>query len=94
MKSDSLEPGTGAGQGENSGASALPPPEDTGRCPATRQKIGYLRRLNRAHPGRRLERQKQRGVQRIRLTGQRLPDDRTIAGFRKDSRRATPGSGS
>src|SRR5262249_37399712 len=70
-------------------------PETTGRPayhPATLLKIylyGYLNRvLNRVQSSRRLERESQRNVEEMWLTGRLMPDFKTIANFRKDNGKA------
>jgi transposase len=63
-------------------------PEDTGRPsyhPATLLKIYIYGYLNRIQSSRRLERETQRNVELIWLTGRLSPDFKTIADFRKDN---------
>src|SRR5246127_4862347 len=63
-------------------------PEATGRPaypPATLLKIYIYGYLNRIHSSRRLEREAQRNVELIWLTGKLMPDFKTIADFRKDN---------
>src|SRR5215468_4166364 len=62
-------------------------PETTGRPayhPATLLKI-YLYYLNRVQSSRRLEREAQRNIEVMWLTGRLAPDFKTIADFRKDN---------
>ena len=63
-------------------------PEDTGRPayhPATLLKIYIYGYLNRIQSSRRLERESQRNVELVWLTGRLSPDFKTIADFRKDN---------
>src|SRR5262252_9494639 len=63
-------------------------PETTGRPayhPATLLKIYIYGYLNRIQSSRRLEREAQRNVELIWLTGRLMPDFKTIADFRKDN---------
>jgi transposase len=63
-------------------------PADTGRPayhPATLLKIYIYGYLNRVQSSRRLEREAQRNVELIWLTGRLMPDFKTIADFRKDN---------
>ena len=63
-------------------------PEATGRPgyhPATLLKIYLYGYLNRIQSSRRLERETQRNVELIWLTGKLMPDFKTIADFRKDN---------
>jgi transposase len=63
-------------------------PEVTGRPayhPATLLKIYIYGYLNRIQSSRRLERETQRNVELIWLTGRLMPDFKTIADFRKDN---------
>ena len=63
-------------------------PEITGRPayhPATLLKIYIYGYLNRVQSSRRLERETQRNVELIWLTGRLMPDFKTIADFRKDN---------
>ena len=63
-------------------------PEDTGRPayhPATLLKIYIYGYLNRVQSSRRLERETQRNVELVWLTGRLSPDFKTIADFRKDN---------
>lgn len=63
-------------------------PADTGRPayhPATLLKIYIYGYLNRVQSSRRLERESQRNVELIWLTGKLMPDFKTIADFRKDN---------
>ena len=63
-------------------------PEATGRPayhPATLLKIYIYGYLNRIQSSRRLERETQRNVELIWLTGRLMPDFKTIADFRKDN---------
>src|SRR5450755_436099 len=63
-------------------------PEATGRPayhPATLLKIYIYGYLNRVQSSRRLERETQRNVELIWLTGRLTPDFKTIADFRKDN---------
>ena len=73
-------------------------PLATGRLgyhPATMLKIYIYGCLNRVPSGRRLERECQRNIEPIWLTGQLAPDFKTIADFRKDNGKAIkpPGIG-
>src|SRR6202163_4845612 len=66
-------------------------PEATGRPayhPATLLKIYIYGYLNRIQSSRRLERETQRNVELIWLTGRLQPDFKTIADFRKDNGKA------
>jgi transposase len=66
-------------------------PEATGRPayhPATLLKIYLYGYLNRIQSSRRLERETQRNVELIWLTGRLMPDFKTIADFRKDNGKA------
>src|SRR5207244_11313159 len=66
-------------------------PELTGRPayhPATLLKIYIYGYLNRIQSSRRLERETQRNVELIWLTGRLMPDFKTIADFRKDNGKA------
>jgi transposase len=63
-------------------------PNDTGRPayhPATMLKLFVYGYLNRVHSSRRLEREAQRNVELMWLTGRLAPDFKTIADFRKDN---------
>ena len=63
-------------------------PEATGRPayhPATLLKIYVYGYLNRVQSSRRLERECQRNVELVWLTGRLMPDFETIADFRKDN---------
>ena len=63
-------------------------PEVTGRPayhPATLLKIYIYGYLNRVQSSRRLEREAQRNVELVWLTGKLMPDFKTIADFRKDN---------
>src|SRR5919206_4288559 len=63
-------------------------PEATGRPaydPATLLKIYLYGYLNRVPSSRRLERETQRNIELMWLTGRLMPDFKTIAGFRKDN---------
>ena len=63
-------------------------PADTGRPayhPATLLKIYIYGYLNRIQSSRRLEREAQRNVELVWLTGRLMPDFKTIADFRKDN---------
>src|SRR5919106_6601831 len=63
-------------------------PETTGRPayhPATLLKIYIYGYLNRVPSSRRLEREAQRNLELIWLTGRLTPDFKTIADFRKDN---------
>jgi transposase len=69
-------------------------PEVTGRpayLPATLLKIYVYGYLNRIQSSRRLEREAQRNVELIWLTGRLAPDFKTIADFRKDNGKAIRG---
>src|SRR5271154_3169513 len=69
-------------------------PEATGRPayhPATLLKIYIYGYLNRIQSSRRLERETQRNVELIWLTGRLAPDFKTIADFRKDNGNAIRG---
>ena len=66
-------------------------PEATGRPayhPSTLLKIYVYGYLNRVQSSRRLERECQRNIEMIWLTGQLAPDFKTIADFRKDNGKA------
>jgi transposase len=66
-------------------------PEATGRPgyhPATLLTIYVYGYFNRIQSSRRLERETQRNVELIWLTGRLMPDFKTIADFRKDNGRA------
>src|SRR5262245_23459519 len=66
-------------------------PEATGRPgyhPVTLLKIYIYGYLNRIQSSRRLERETQRNVELIWLTGRLTPDFKTIADFRKDNAKA------
>src|SRR3989441_11715242 len=66
-------------------------PEATGRPayhPSTLLKIYLYGYLNRIQSSRRLERETQRNVELIWLTGKLMPDFKTIADFRKDNGQA------
>jgi transposase len=66
-------------------------PEDTGRSPyhpATLLKIYIYGYLNRVQSSRRLEREAQRNVELMWLTGRLAPAFKTIADFRKDNSKA------
>src|SRR5690349_833079 len=63
-------------------------PEATGRPayhPATLLKIYLYGYLNRIQSSRRLERETQRNIELMWLTGRLMPDFKTIADFRKDN---------
>src|ERR1700691_4436919 len=63
-------------------------PEATGRPayhPATMLKISLYGYLNRIQSSRRLERETQRNIELMWLTGRLMPDFKTIADFRKDN---------
>src|ERR1700745_428721 len=63
-------------------------PEATGRPayhPATLVKIYVYGYLNRVESSRRLERECQRNIELVWLTGRLMPDFKTIADFRKDN---------
>ena len=63
-------------------------PQVTGRPayhPAVMLKIYLYGYLNRVHSSRRLERECQRNVELMWLTGRLAPDFKTIANFRKDN---------
>ena len=63
-------------------------PEPTGRPayhPATLLKIYLYGYLNRIQSSRRLERESQRNIELMWLTGRLMPDFKTIADFRRDS---------
>ncbi|GEO19396.1 transposase [Microvirga aerophila] len=66
-------------------------PEATGRPsyhPAVLLKLYIYGYLNRVQSSRRLERESQRNIELMWLTGRLRPDHKTIANFRKDSGRA------
>ena len=70
-------------------------PEATGRPgyhPATLLKIYIYGYLNRVQSSRRLERECQRNIELIWLTGRLMPDFKTIADFRKDYGEAIRGT--
>jgi hypothetical protein len=63
-------------------------PEDTGRPsyhPATLLKVYLYGYLNRIPSSRRLERETQRNIELMWLTGRLMPDFKTIADFRRDN---------
>src|SRR3954454_19882267 len=63
-------------------------PEATGRPayhPTTLLKIYVYGHLNRVQSSRRLERECQRNIELVWLTGRLMPDFKTIADFRKDN---------
>jgi transposase len=69
-------------------------PQATGRPayhPATLLKIYIYGYLNRIQSSRRLERESQRNVELMWLTGRLMPDFKTIASFRKDNGKAIRG---
>ena len=69
-------------------------PADTGRPayhPAILLKIYIYGYLNRIQSSRRLERETQRNVELMWLTGRLMPDFKTIANFRKDNSKAIRG---
>ena len=69
-------------------------PADTGRPayhPAILLKIYIYGYLNRIQSSRRLEREAQRNVELMWLTGRLMPDFKTIANFRKDNTKAIRG---
>jgi transposase len=69
-------------------------PEATGRPayhPATLLKIYVYGYLNRVQSSRRLERECQRNIELVWLTGRLMPDFKTIADFRKDNGEAIDG---
>ena len=69
-------------------------PEATGRPayhPATLLKIYVYGYLNRVQSSRRLERECQRNIELVWLTGRLMPDFKTIADFRKDMVRPSAG---
>jgi transposase len=69
-------------------------PADTGRPayhPAILLKIYIYGYLNRIQSSRRLEREVQRNVELMWLTGRLVPDFTTIANFRKDNSKAIRG---
>ncbi|RLL49731.1 transposase, partial [Mariprofundus sp. EBB-1] len=66
-------------------------PQATGRPayhPATLLKLYVYGYLNRIQSSRRLERESQRNVEVMWLTGRLMPDFKTIADFRKDNGKA------
>ena len=68
-------------------------PEATGRPsyhPVTLLKIYLYGYLNRVQSSRRLEREAQRNIELMWLTGRLAPDFKTIADFRKDNGAAIP----
>ena len=68
-------------------------PAETGRPgyhPAVMLKIYIYGYLNRIHSSRRLERETQRNVELMWLTGRLMPDFKTIANFRKNNSKAIP----
>ena len=70
-------------------------PEATGRPayhPATLLKIYVYGYLNRVQSSRRLERECQRNIELVWLTGRLMPDFKTIADFRKATARPYAGS--
>lgn len=69
-------------------------PAETGRPgyhPAVMLKIYIYGYLNRIHSSRRLERETQRNVELMWLTGRLMPDFKTIANFRKNNSKAIRG---
>src|SRR5881398_3275627 len=69
-------------------------PAATGRPayhPATLLKIYIYGYLNRVQSSRRLERECQRNIELVWLTGRLMPDFKTIADFRKDNGRPSAG---
>ena len=69
-------------------------PAETGRPayhPADLLKIYIYGYLNRIQSSRRLERESQRNVELMWLTGRLMPDFKTIANFRKDNGKAIRG---
>src|SRR6266446_10532025 len=71
-------------------------PEATGRPayhPATLLKIYVYGYLNRVQSSRRLERECQRNIELVWLTGRLMPDFKTIADFRKDNGEANEEDG-
>lgn len=69
-------------------------PAETGRPayhPAILLKIYIYGHLNRIQSSRRLEREAQRNVELMWLTGRLMPDFKTIANFRKDNSKAIRG---
>jgi transposase len=69
-------------------------PADTGRPayhPSVLLKIYIYGYLNRIQSSRRLEREAQRNIELMWLTGRLMPDFKTIANFRKDNSKATRG---
>src|SRR6187431_615843 len=69
-------------------------PADTGRPayhPTILLKIYIYGYLNRIQSSRRLEREAQRNVELMWLTGRLMPDFKTIANFRKDNSKAIRG---
>ena len=63
-------------------------PEATGRPayhPATMLKVYLYGYLNRVQSSRRLERETQRNIELMWLTGRLMPDFKTIADFRRDN---------
>lgn len=69
-------------------------PADTGRPayhPSTLLKIYIYSYLNRIQSSRRLEREAQRNVELMWLTGRLMPDFKTIANFRKENSKAIRG---
>ena len=69
-------------------------PAETGRPayhPAVMLKIYIYGYLNRIQSSRRLERESQRNVELMWLTGRLMPDFKTIANFRKDNSKAIQG---
>jgi transposase len=73
---------------DRSGLGFRTEPSDTGRPgydPAMMLKLFIYGYLNRLHSGRRLEREAQRNVELMWLTGRLAPDFKTISDFRKDN---------
>ncbi|WP_163020996.1 transposase, partial [Pseudomonas viridiflava] len=69
-------------------------PAETGRPayhPAVMLKIYIYGYLNRIQSSRRLEREAQRNVELMWLTGRLMPDFKTIANFRRDNPKAIRG---
>lgn len=73
---------------DTSGLGFRAQPNDTGRPaydPRTLLKLYIYGYLNRVHSSRRLEREAQRNIELMWLTGRLAPDFETIADFRKDN---------
>ena len=87
MEAVTIRPASSAATRHRTGALAPMATGCTGRpayYPATLLKIYIYGYLNRVQSSRRLEREAQRNVELILLTGRLMPDFKTIADFRRD----------